>query len=1046
MKHWALPTTVVCADRQRAKQVVQLLEQVDRHWAKTASIIEAAEAATLHALTQERHWLPIGLLIVDAAVVDTQSRPLWRELLAVGGLEAEEHDRALVVLVESAAAELEALTAGAIDALIWSALQEPNGAWRLRRSLQLAQRWLELMERRSRSTYPNAPHYAQAESLSTDASSEALTGSLTPSSSWFTVLDRVLEHTVDGIVIVNQLGVIFYANPAACQLFGRAKSALIGSQLGIPIGTERATEMEILRSDGSVGVGELNVSMVDWMGESAYVVAIRDVSYRKQVESDLRYRLGLESVVAYVARLLVTADDDVRFGSVLESIGRAMRVDRVLLLHGPGDQPLMNLACEWYDKHQSPVAKALTVPGRLPPKSWIDRLQRDRAIIISSLDQIPTELHEERLWLSRLDAQAVIITAIRDRKEALWGALVLCVREPRPWLKQDVQLLQTIGDTIFTWYDRQATQDRLRASEALYASIFERSDDRIFLIEVRSNGDFAYETVNPAFERAMERPASQIIGRSPRDLFPDSCAIPIIARFRACIAGRDTVRCEELLILRGCPRIWHTSLVPIRDAWNRVIKILGSARDITQEREATLQRENQSRYRQLLASIAFKIRQSLDIQVILGRTVSELQKTLRTDRALFYRCHPDGICQIAAETVSPPFSQLASNWICCCGLTFKNIIPDLTYYWQGNILQIDDMDKFNLDPEQYACISSFNILAQLIVPVTISTANLSAENWGFVPQPKPDDHPSSNTVLLGLLCLQQCSQARAWSSFEVDLLQQLAGQLSIALYQARLLEERTSAVEGLARSNEQLQQFAYVASHDLQEPLRGAIAFAEMLHDEYSDRLDETAQEYLKFVIDSCLRMRQLIRDLLTYSRVETRGQNLTVVDCNQVLAIVLENLHIAIRDSRATIQADPLPNIWADAMQITQLFQNLIGNALKFRGNQDPIVTITAQLQNQQWHFQVRDNGIGISPEYVDRIFNIFQRLHSREEYEGTGIGLAICRKIVERHGGTIGVTSEIGQGAEFWFTLPDLPEQLSISAVVPAIATENGPTQPTN
>lgn len=1025
---------VVCADRQRAEQVVQWLGQVDRRWAKTASIIEAA---TLHALTQERHLLPIGLLIVDAAVMGTQSRPLWRELLAVGGLEAEEHDRALVVLVESAAAELEALTAGAIDALIWSALQEPNGVWRLRRSLQLAQRWLELIDRRLRSTHATPTPNPQPESFSDYPTSEGLTDSLTPS--WLTVLDRVLEHTVDGIVIVNQLGVIFYANPAACQLFGRAKSALMGAQLGIPIGTERATEMEVLHSDGSVGVGELNVSIVDWMGELAYVVAIRDVSYRKQVESDLRYRLGLESVVAYVARLLVTADDDVRFGSVLESIGRAMRVDRVLLLHGPGDHPLMNLACEWYEKPQSPMARALTVPGSLPPKSWIDRLQRDRAIIVSSTDRLPPELHDERLWLSRLEAEAVIITAIRDRKEALWGALVLCVREPRHWLEQDVQLLQTIGDTIFTWYDRQATQDRLRASEALYAGIFERSDDRIFLVEVRSNGDFVYETVNPAFERAMERPAAQIIGRSPQDLFPSSCAIPVIARFRACIAGRDTVRCEELLTLRGRPRIWHTSLVPIRDAWNRVIKILGSARDITQEREAALQRENQSRYRQLLASIAFKIRQSLDIQVILGRTVSELQKTLRTDRALFYRCQPDGSCQVAAETVVPPFSPLPSSGVCCYGLTFQNIIPDLAYYWQGNILQVDDIEKISLSLEHYQCISAFNIRAQLIVPVTISATNLNAENWGFIPQAKPDNHASSNTILLGLLCLQQCSQSRIWSSFEVDLLQQLAGQLSIALYQAKLLEERTSAVEGLARSNEQLQQFAYIASHDLQEPLRGAIAFAEMLNDEYGDRLDETAQEYLKFVIDSCFRMRQLIRDLLTYSRVETRSQNLMVVDCNQILGIVLENLHIAIRDSHAMIHADPLPNIWADAVQITQLLQNLIGNALKFRGDQTPIVTITAQLQNQQWYFQVRDNGIGISPEYADRIFNIFQRLHSREEYEGTGIGLAICRKIVERHGGTIGVTSEVGQGAEFWFTLPDLPEQLAVPVGSQAIAAKD-------
>jgi light-regulated signal transduction histidine kinase (bacteriophytochrome) len=152
-------------------------------------------------------------------------------------------------------------------------------------------------------------------------------------------------------------------------------------------------------------------------------------------------------------------------------------------------------------------------------------------------------------------------------------------------------------------------------------------------------------------------------------------------------------------------------------------------------------------------------------------------------------------------------------------------------------------------------------------------------------------------------------------------------------------------------------------------------------------------------------------------------------VDCSQIIDIVLNNLRLAIQDNQATIQAKNLPIVLADSMQLAQLFQNLIGNALKFRGKSNPIITITANHEEHHWRFQVIDNGIGIDPQYSERIFNIFQRLHNREEYEGTGIGLAICRKIIERHGGSIGVQSQLGQGSSFWFTIPDQPETIPIT-----------------
>jgi PAS domain S-box-containing protein len=229
--------------------------------------------------------------------------------------------------------------------------------------------------------------------------------------------------------------------------------------------------------------------------------------------------------------------------------------------------------------------------------------------------------------------------------------------------------------------------------------------------------------------------------------------------------------------------------------------------------------------------------------------------------------------------------------------------------------------------------------------------------------------------------------------------------------------ERTSE---LARSVEELQQFAYVASHDLQEPLRSVAGYLQLLERRYQGRLDDDADRFIERAVAASLRMQTLINDLLSYSRVGTRGKPFEPVDLNAAFQHALANLRVAIEDAGAQVTATPLPTLVGDATQVTQLLQNLIGNAIKFRGDQPPRVAVSAELRDNEWLFSVRDNGIGIEQHYADRIFLIFQRLHSRSEYPGTGIGLAICKKIVERHGGRIWVESEVGQGTTFWFALP--------------------------
>ncbi len=227
----------------------------------------------------------------------------------------------------------------------------------------------------------------------------------------------------------------------------------------------------------------------------------------------------------------------------------------------------------------------------------------------------------------------------------------------------------------------------------------------------------------------------------------------------------------------------------------------------------------------------------------------------------------------------------------------------------------------------------------------------------------------------------------------------------------------------LKRSNEELQQFAYVASHDLQEPLRTIASFTQLLERRYKNQLDGDADEFINFIVEASVRMKQQIEDLLEFSRVMTRGSEFIKVNVNELLKEEISSLKTLIDENNAEISCNSMPEIYADSIQVGRLFQNLIINSIKFRKpNESPKIHISARKDEKthEYIFSISDNGIGIEPQYLERIFTIFQRLHTREEYGGTGIGLAVAKKIVERHGGRIWVESEFGKGSTFYFTLP--------------------------
>jgi hypothetical protein len=414
-------------------------------------------------------------------------------------------------------------------------------------------------------------------------------------------------------------------------------------------------------------------------------------------------------------------------------------------------------------------------------------------------------------------------------------------------------------------------------------------------------------------------------------------------------------------------------------------------RRLIEAHQNTQELKRQNLRSQLFADITVKIRQSLHLNQILQTTVTEVQKILQADRVLIYKLERQSSRGITEALGAGCKSVLAQT------LYPRPLSKEFQQrYQQGQFWAIDDAEKDDVPPELAEWFHQFQLKAKLVMPILLKN-----ELWG-------------------LLVVHHCTSSRVWSSFEIELLQQLADQVGIALSQARLLEQERHQGQELVRSNAELEQFAYVASHDLQEPLRMVASYVQLLERRYQDQLDQNARDFIAYAVDGTIRMQELIQALLSYSRIGTRGREFHRTDCQSALDRALENLRLAIAESKAVITHDPLPELVADSIQLTQLFQNLLSNAIKFRSDRPPVIHIGAVQKDESWLFSVQDNGIGMETKHGDRIFAIFQRLHSRNRYPGSGIGLAISKKIVERHGGQIWLKSIPGEGTTFYFTLP--------------------------
>ena len=539
----------------------------------------------------------------------------------------------------------------------------------------------------------------------------------------------------------------------------------------------------------------------------------------------------------------------------------------------------------------------------------------------------------------------------------------------------------------------QAARSEAEAARTQIINIFESITTAFFALD----HEWRFTYVNQQAEPLLKSKREELLGKKIWDEFPAAVGSLFSEQYHKAVSEKVSVEFEACYPPLNC---WfEVHAYPSQDGLSVYFQ------DITERKQAQEELERQIKRSQLFSEITLKIRQSLQVEEVLQTTVTEVQRILQADRVLIYRIWPDGGNGVA-EAVLPRWSSVMEQNF--PGEVFPEEYKKL--YEQGRVRAINDIHQCGLSACLVDFVEQFQVKAKLVVPIIL------------------------NGKLWGLLIAHQCDKPRQWSTFEQELLQQLADQISLALAQAQLLEQETRQRQELMRSNEELQQFAYIASHDLQEPLRKIQAFGDRLKTKYSEVLTEQGRDYLDRMQNAAHRMQVLINDLLSLSRVTTKIQSFIPINLTQATQEVLSDLEIRIQQTQAQIEVGELPTLNADPLQMRQLLQNLLSNALKFhRDDAPPLIKIYSRRLLGQEHkpsgilpmaevYQlfIEDNGIGFDEKYLDRIFNVFQRLHSRNEYEGAGMGLAICRKIVENHGGSITAKSTPGQGTTFIVTLP--------------------------
>ena len=615
------------------------------------------------------------------------------------------------------------------------------------------------------------------------------------------------------------------------------------------------------------------------------------------------------------------------------------------------------------------------------------------------------------------------------------GAQGYVTKDRLAWLAPVVE--RELRDARARRAHRQA-QAALQESAEKYRILFQNAGDAVFVADAETG------QILDANRRAGElvgRSQTELQGLHQRDLHPPERAAEYAAMFQAHVSAGTRQPLEALVRHadgRDIPVEISTSLIPMEGR----PAVLGIFRDIS-ERQRAIGRATAER--ELAEAAALQRNRQLSALNELGLALAETLELAQVYRIAYEQVSRLTDADGFAITLYTPASRtLRPAYVVSDGAPVDvSIFPPIVM----REIPVGGRARaiYRKEPEIIHHHRSDGSSIMVVGKQPLSAA--------YVPMIVKGE-------VTGLLEVQG-NRPNAYGPAEVALLGPAANQIGLAIENARLYEavqrelgERKRAEESLrqtltefTRTNADLEQYAYVAAHDLQEPLRMVASFVQLLAKRYRGQLDADADDFIGFAVEGATRMQMLINDLLVYSLVDRSDRSFQPTDCEAVLAQTLRNLALVITASGAHITHDPLPTVTGDASQLQQVLKNLLSNAIKFRGPEPPRIHISAQLQMAEsgsriddatpgsqdanlksqisnlqsvWRFSVRDNGIGIEPQYAERIFKIFQRLHSRGQYEGTGIGLAVCKKVIERHGGRIWVESALGAGATFYFTLP--------------------------
>ncbi len=851
----------------------------------------------------------------------------------------------------------------------------------------------------------------------------------------------IFERSPMGVALVSIERKIFQVNPTFCAILGYTEMDLIGvsaRDITHPDDVEVTDgninyllnrdinyftlEKRYLCKDGSYSWVQSAVAAVkDAQNTLQYMILlIVDIQPHKLTEERIEYRLHLESIITTISQHLLTSEA-VNLDWIMEILGKAVECDRAFINQFTPDLERFSIAHEWCSSKAFSITSQSQNIATNTYESWINLLKDNQDIVINDSRELPPgaerDCHEETCSAARLEVP------IFNAQSKLWMSLCFESVSPRGWFPEDAQILRLIGEMICSYYERIQSQRKLKASEALYESIFNHTPDNIFLVQVHypSNPEypqkirFTYETINPASEQAGIS-KEEAMGKMPTEIkvFSPEFAVWVEHHYLDCVQRGEVMTYEEKIIVQGKDTYYITTLVPIRDEiTGEIVKIQGSGRDITEVKLAEQERFRQDSYQKLLFSLTLKIRESLELSEILKMTVEELQKVLKIDRVLIWQFNHDRTIKVAGEAFAEGLEKINT--------TFRNPQPisqEIFIHLQSGIaIQANSLENLELLSCDQELLQQYKIKSRLKLPILLNS-DQGGDN--------DDRQPQASQELWGFLSLCDCQESRTWESWEVEQLQQMANQLGIAIYQAQLLHQERRTARELAAYNAELSEFAYIASHDLQTPLGTISNYGYLLQNRYGEQLDDTGIKFLQFMISGAQRMRALIDDLSFYNLFNRDKPTLFPTDCNLVFQEVCRNLDQEIIESKAIINCATLPTVLGSHFQLIHLFQNLLSNSLKYRSSEIPLIEVDAIYQAEQWLFTFQDNGIGLDNQYRDRIFQIFQRLHTQQKYSGTGIGLAICKKVVEFHGGRIWVESLPNEGSIFYFTLNSSPTSI--------------------